>query len=587
MELTQEQQDFLNEQGKQITLCASPGSGKTFVVAQKLIKYMGEWKFCHRGIAAISFTNIASEEVKRQIANSEYQKTEIGYPHFCGTLDSFINNFIFLRFGYLLMKDRKRPQIIYDGVLQTMASLFKRRHSLCYKNGCVQHPEWFHWTPNEELLKNGKPIECKIPVFPRPCLQAKQKLLEQGKVSQHDVTSFSKSLLEQYPKIAEILAYRFPVIIVDEVQDTSQEQAEIIDRIAKQNGIIQISLVGDPDQSLYEWRNATPEYFIEKMNSGDWKSMYLSANFRSSQLICNAVRLFSKTLENRPAACAKGECAKYQIKPMLFLLSSDKTEDCVIETFLETCKQYDIKISHKNVAVLTRATIHKVLVSDVWQTTETELLAKATYFYHCLRRQEAYMLCEKALYSIEFGDVTGLTHEEIILRVEKRIPILEWRSKVISVLRALPSPDLSVESWTSKITSNIADLMNNGASITPRDDRKVGDIIKTKQRSRKNPDFLQQPLKSYFEKKVEAEYTRSSVHGVKGETFDAILLIVNAQKGNTLTPTILNTRALDDELIRIAYVAMTRPRKLLAVSMPKSKCKLSRFPKDLWNYIEV
>ena len=92
----------------------------------------------------------------------------------------------------------------------------------------------------------------------------------------------------------------------------------------------------------------------------------------------------------------------------------------------------------------------------------------------------------------------------------------------------------------------------------------------------------------FFEKKEETNFTVSSVHGVKGETFEAILLIVDKTKGtNTLTPSLLNTCNLDNELIRIAYVAMTRPRKLLVVSMPKTDTNLTRFPQNLWNYQEM
>ena len=94
MPLTQEQQDFLDAEGR-IVLCAVPGSGKTYVVAQKMIKYLSDWSSKHRGIAALSFTNVASDEIKRQIADSALGLPEIDYPHFVGTLDSFINNFIY------------------------------------------------------------------------------------------------------------------------------------------------------------------------------------------------------------------------------------------------------------------------------------------------------------------------------------------------------------------------------------------------------------------------------------------------------------------------------------------------------------
>ena len=66
------------------------------------------------------------------------------------------------------------------------------------------------------------------------------------------------------------------------------------------------------------------------------------------------------------------------------------------------------------------------------------------------------------------------------------------------------------------------------------------------------------------------------------------MLIVDSTRGaNTLTPAVLNSGNLNTELIRIAYVAMTRPRKLLVVSVPKTKTTLSRFSTALWDYQEL
>lgn len=90
-----------------------------------------------------------------------------------------------------------------------------------------------------------------------------------------------------------------------------------------------------------------------------------------------------------------------------------------------------------------------------------------------------------------------------------------------------------------------------------------------------------------MERKSTKGVTVSSVHGVKGETFDAILLIVDSTTGNTLTPSVLNNNPLTDELMRIAYVAMTRPRKLLVISIPKTNIALTRSPTELWEHTEI
>ena len=149
MELTKEQQDFLNTEGR-IVLCAVPGSGKTFIVAKKLISYLKEWKYLHRGVAALSFTNVASDEIKRQITDSSQKTSEMGYPHFVGTLDSFINNFILLRFGYLMQKENRiRPIIIHENFGQLT---FLSKDARCHQQMCTQHPEWFHWSSTGCLL---------------------------------------------------------------------------------------------------------------------------------------------------------------------------------------------------------------------------------------------------------------------------------------------------------------------------------------------------------------------------------------------------------------------------------------------------
>lgn len=579
MNITTEQQAFLNAEG-QIVLCAVPGSGKTYIVAKKILQYFKDWKYVHRGIAALSFTNVASGEIKRQMADFTQGSDEISYPHFVGTLDSFINNYIFLRFGYLLYNPRLRPTIIHENY--TSLKIFPRNQK-CHKQGCVQHPEWFCWS-NNGLLKQGKDIDCDI--NPKPCVAFKEKMIEQGMVFQNEVSYLSLILLKKYPQIAKEIAYRFPVIIIDEAQDTSQEEMEILDCIA-QAGAQTTALVGDPDQSLYEWRDAKPEAFINKMNDTEWKCMYLTENFRSSQLICDAVHAFSNILRDRRPAKASGKSAEHTQKPVLVLFSNNITKEEIISRFEDLCHKNNIIISPNNVAVLTRRKITSDNISDLWQTTETELLAKATYYWHCSNRKEAYRLCEKAIYNIEIADVYKLTQDQIKSSAENCYTKTEWKKKIIELLTILPDPDKSIRDWKEQIIKSFDEQIKNG-KIKPRDHRKASEIIKVKTRDKIHPDFLETKIINQFEKRLETNLTFSSVHGVKGETFDAVLLMVEGKTSSkTLTPAGLNNMALTNELIRIAYVAMTRPRKLLMVSMPKTQAVLSRFPKDKWDYIEL
>lgn len=150
LELTTEQNDFLSAQGN-IVLHACPGSGKTTMVAKKMLKYIDNWAKPHQGVAVLTFTNVASEEIKRQATELNSNKNALDYPHFIGTIDSFINNYILLRFGYLLFEPPKRPQIVIKNIFSLPFSYWR---SECHRNGCVENIDTFKWEINGQLLKN-------------------------------------------------------------------------------------------------------------------------------------------------------------------------------------------------------------------------------------------------------------------------------------------------------------------------------------------------------------------------------------------------------------------------------------------------
>ena len=85
---------------------------------------------------------------------------DIGSPHFVGTLDSFINNYAFLRFGYLMNNDtRKRPTIIFENNRHIYS-----KNKDCYKCNINE----FHWG-TAKLLKNGVDVDTACDIDNKPC----------------------------------------------------------------------------------------------------------------------------------------------------------------------------------------------------------------------------------------------------------------------------------------------------------------------------------------------------------------------------------------------------------------------------------
>lgn len=135
--LTDKQKEILGKRDW-FVVKACPGSGKTFAVAARLAKLLNEWKHRHQRIATISFTNVAWQEIKKYLTDDFGVRTPISYPHFLGTIDSFLNQYIFLPFGHLIMECDRRPELIGPPVnnWEPIGNTYWWKKNECYKRDC-------------------------------------------------------------------------------------------------------------------------------------------------------------------------------------------------------------------------------------------------------------------------------------------------------------------------------------------------------------------------------------------------------------------------------------------------------------------
>lgn len=584
MEFTDEQRNFLEAEGF-VILHACPGSGKTAVVAHKFINYIKSWDRVHQGVAVLSFSNVASDEIEKQAQIFSSGKLAINYPHYIGTLDSFINNFIFLQFGYSFLNPPRYPKIVTD---TASIPIFEYKMGDCYKCEFATDVSYFRLRMNGDLYYKNSLVDCqtKNRRGNNPCLDYKKTMLNNGLFFQNETARLAYELMKSNPQIASALAERFPIIIVDEAQDTSEDQMAVLD-LLQQAGLESIFLVGDPDQAIYEWRDASPKVFIEKMFSKNWITLPLTVNFRSSQLICNATKFFSKSLDDGDANLAKGDFSDYEQKPILLLYdeNSSNVRDRVFEKYLDLCRDNNIDLNCEDIAIVTR-TSTSIVISDLWKSKEIEFFAKASYEWTLGARKKAYELCERALFSLLFKKTEDIKIS-IETEIEEQMHYESWRLIVLDVLINLPTSQQPLKDWTKKLREVLSQYLVS-KKMEIRENRQLKDIIKVKRHDKNVPDLQKLSICTFFERKIFSNYTLSSVHGIKGETYSALMLFLKATKGKTLTPSFLNTGRLDDELMRVAYVAMTRPRKLLVVAMPNvKKSKNQRFSEEIWEYINI
>ncbi|HYX05967.1 MAG TPA: UvrD-helicase domain-containing protein, partial [Bacteroidales bacterium] len=85
--LSDKQKEIVFEKEGKFVVRACPGSGKTYSVAARFARLLKDWKFSHQGIAVISFTNVAWQEIESYLHNIFNIHTPIQHPHFLGTID--------------------------------------------------------------------------------------------------------------------------------------------------------------------------------------------------------------------------------------------------------------------------------------------------------------------------------------------------------------------------------------------------------------------------------------------------------------------------------------------------------------------
>ncbi len=144
----------------------------------------------------------------------------------------------------------------------------------------------------EEMVNAGAVAKGLIDLCRAFDLKYAELKREENVVDFSDLEHFALQLLDN-EDICLTVRNKFKYVFADEYQDTNGVQEEILSRITCENTF----MVGDVKQSIYGFRGCNPMIFENKRKrfaSGEGEAMELSANFRSSTAVLNAVnKIFS------------------------------------------------------------------------------------------------------------------------------------------------------------------------------------------------------------------------------------------------------------------------------------------------------
>lgn len=239
-----------------IDVQACPGSGKTTLIAAKLILLAKKWTHQDRGICVVSHTNVAKNEIINRLQNSKFKEAQrlLSYPHFIGTIQEFAGKFV----AFPSLRSNGISMNVVDDeicVRQIQGKLKPKTKLYLDKKGGV--PESLFGF--KMSFVDGK-YQFQVPGFKkesasdsyRDLVKVRTDLLLNGYLFFQDVFAIAMSEATQNCLLNSSLRQRFSGLFIDEMQDTQAHQDELINRIFNSADCSNsIQRFGDPDQAIF------------------------------------------------------------------------------------------------------------------------------------------------------------------------------------------------------------------------------------------------------------------------------------------------------------------------------------------------
>ncbi|KAI9726373.1 MAG: hypothetical protein M1828_001647 [Chrysothrix sp. TS-e1954] len=296
--LNRAQSSAVTSRSPVLQVLAGPGSGKTKTLSARVAYLIAHEGYEPWNIIVCTFTRKAALEMKERIGSvigPEVVKTLI-----LGTFHTICRRYL-ARFGQLIGLDENFGiadtsdtkaiinRIIARQKLTTNPQAAQARISALKSQGisATQHAA-------QSTNTRKKAIEAEH--FATVYSEYEEELHLTGQLDFDDLLLRCVELLNNSPHcVANIEA-----VLIDEFQDTNDTQYRLMRLFSQANN--KITIVGDPDQSIYGWRNAKIENLnLMRQHYPDNQVVNLEENYRSSALILLAAEEVIQQDQSRPA----------------------------------------------------------------------------------------------------------------------------------------------------------------------------------------------------------------------------------------------------------------------------------------------
>ena len=348
------QEQVIKSLDKHIIVIAGPGTGKTHTVIQKVKQLLINNKKQKIGIIVCTYTKKAAEELKIRLFSNV--NTDIIQQNniLIGTIHSIcydlLRTFLPDKYSdYYILSEDKQLHFIHSK-LQNFGIPLRECNIIGWnytEKLAVIFNEITDGLYDEKLFDR---LDDELENISRFMYPIYLQLLQKNKF--FDYASIQKTLYKELTTNDDFineLAENYQYIFVDEYQDVNRLQDLIINELQRK---MLSTLVGDPNQSIYAFRGARPELFLNRLNNSS-KIFHLNINYRSTQEItdiCNILRTSEDY--NVKLIAEKGYSG---LKPYVLNFRSDVEEARFYTGLLKSLYSNGVIKSYSEIAILFRS----------------------------------------------------------------------------------------------------------------------------------------------------------------------------------------------------------------------------------------
>jgi DNA helicase II / ATP-dependent DNA helicase PcrA len=621
----------LNEQQKKAVshvtgpalILAGPGSGKTTVITARAAYLILHSGIKPQNILTLTFNKAAQLEMERRF-NRLYGNVIEGKVHFA-TIHSFCNRVIR---DYERMKGQKLRRIEGSDEEINKKHLLKDIY-LNINNSKIGDDEIESLINEIGYVKNKMIKDLDGITFSTKKFSQVFKAYEEYKKSKlmidfDDMLTYAYSILTKCPEILNYYRNRYQFIQVDEGQDLSKIQFEVMKLlIADSNNFF---IVADDDQSIYGFRGAEPQYILDiEKQFKNCNIFRLENNYRSSKNIVELSSTFIKQNNNR------FDKNHTTLNPAKFdpIILNPEDEQAQLILVLDKIKQDLAQNKSKDNAILYRNNLSSILIADILDRNEIPFKIKQNklfFFNHWLVQDVvAFLMFALDQHDIEAFSkiyyrmnryiskamlecVVGSANESVIDCIMKNIDLKQFQINTLLELKLEFSSLSKKRPWAAleyiknnfKYLENIKEYcefvglsfeyLNKLFGILQRISvscqtissflirlQELNQLFEGPTSTKSSQKLMGMPIEQPIQKLnvVPSKITLSTFHSSKGLEYDCVFMIdLNNSEipGDKALDKALENKdkSLVEEERRLFYVGMTRARHELYLVFPAS-----------------